>query len=230
MRANTSELQFVLARVNLKALGQPCFNGSSELMTNISTSLVSMLYNMQLLKCAGENGVAAYGVIMYVNFIFVAVFIGYSIGTALIIGYHYGAANQKELKNVFKKSIWFNIVSGIVMCTVAIWMASLLAGIFVGYDMELYEMTRRGFVFYSLSFVAMGVNIYGSSFFTALSNGLVSALISFLRTLLFQVIAVLVLPLLFDLDGIWVSVVVAEVLALMVTIFFLITKRKQYGY
>lgn len=229
-RKNSSELKLVPAKVNLRALGKTCFNGSSELMTNISMSLVSMLYNLQLLKYAGENGIAAYGVIMYVNFIFVAVFIGYAIGTAPIIGYNYGSDNHVELKNVFKKSIGFNLVSGTFMCVVAILMASLLAGIFVGYDEELYEMTKRGFIFYSLSFVVMGINIYGSSFFTALSNGLVSALISFLRTLLFQMVAVLVLPLMFGLDGIWISVVVAEVMALVVTVFFFVTKKKKYGY
>lgn len=229
-RKNSSELRLVPAKVNFRALGKTCFNGSSELMTNISMSLVSMLYNLQLLKYAGENGIAAYGVIMYVNFIFVAVFIGYAIGTAPIIGYNYGSGNKVELKNVFRKSICFNLVTGVFMCVIAIGMASLLAGIFVGYDEELYEMTKRGFIFYSLSFVVMGINIYGSSFFTALSNGLVSALISFLRTLLFQMIAVLVLPLLFGLDGIWISVVVAEVMALVVTVFFFVTKKKRYGY
>lgn len=229
-RKNSSELRLVPAKVNFRALGKTCFNGSSELMTNISMSLVSMLYNLQLLKYAGENGIAAYGVIMYVNFIFVAVFIGYAIGTAPIIGYNYGSENKVELKNVFRKSICFNLVTGVFMCVVAVLMASLLAGIFVGYDEELYEMTKRGFIFYSLSFVVMGINIYGSSFFTALSNGLVSALISFLRTLLFQMVAVLVLPFMFGLDGIWISVVVAEVMALVVTVFFFVTKKKKYGY
>ncbi len=229
-RENSSELRLVSAKVNYRALWKTCFNGSSELMTNISMSLVSMLYNLQLLKYAGENGIAAYGVIMYVNFIFVAVFIGYAIGTAPIIGYNYGSGNKMELKNVFRKSICFNLVTGVFMCVVAILMASLLAGIFVGYDEELYEMTKRGFIFYSLSFVVMGINIYGSSFFTALSNGFVSALISFLRTLLFQMVAVLVLPLMFGLDGIWISVVVAEVMTLVVTVFFFATKKKKYGY
>lgn len=229
-RENSSELKLVKSKVNFRALGKTCFNGASELMTNISMSLVSMLYNLQLLKYAGENGIAAYGVIMYVNFIFVAVFIGYAIGTAPIIGYNYGSENKVELQNVFRKSICFNLVTGVSMCVIAIGMASLLAGIFVGYDETLYEMTRRGFIFYSLSFVVMGVNIYGSSFFTALSNGLVSAVISFLRTLLFQMLAVLVLPLLLGLDGIWISVVVAEIMALAVTVFFFVTKKKQYGY
>lgn len=230
MRKNTSELKLVASKVDFKSLGKTCFNGSSELMTNVSMSLVNMLYNFQLLKYAGENGVAAYGVIMYVNFIFVAVFVGYSIGTAPIIGYNYGAKNNFEMKNVLKKSILFNIISGIMMCIVAILLSGFLAGVFVGYDVALYEMTKRGFALYSLSFVVMGLNIYASSFFTALGNGLVSAIISFLRTLLFQVVAVLILPMILKLDGVWISIVVAELMALIVTAIFYATNKKKYGY
>lgn len=230
MRKNTSELKLVASKVDFKSLGKTCFNGSSELMTNVSMSLVNMLYNFQLLKYAGENGVAAYGVIMYVNFIFVAVFVGYSIGTAPIIGYNYGAKNNFEMKNVLKKSILFNIISGIMMCIAAILLSGFLAGVFVGYDAALYEMTKRGFALYSLSFVVMGLNIYASSFFTALGNGLVSAVISFLRTLLFQVVAVLILPMILKLDGVWISIVVAELMALIVTAIFYATNNKKYGY
>ncbi len=230
MRKNTSELKLVASKVDFKSLGKTCFNGSSELMTNVSMSLVNMLYNFQLLKYAGENGVAAYGVIMYVNFIFVAVFVGYSIGTAPIIGYNYGAKNNFEMKNVLKKSILFNIISGIMMCIAAILLSGFLAGVFVGYDAALYEMTKRGFALYSLSFVVMGLNIYASSFFTALGNGLVSAIISFLRTLLFQVVAVLILPMILKLDGVWISIVVAELMALIVTAIFYATNKKKYGY
>ncbi len=230
MKKNTSLLRLVKAKVNWRVLGKTCFNGSSELMTNLSLSLVNMLYNVQLMKFAGENGVAAYGVIMYVNFIFIAVYIGYAIGSAPIIGYHYGAGNQDEMKNVFGKSIRFNVAAGVVMTVVAILMSGVLAGIFVGYDAQLCAMTQRGFAIYSLSFLIMGVNIYGSSFFTALGNGLVSAFISFLRTLLFQLIAVLVLPIFFELDGIWMSIVVAEAVALIVTIGFFVGNKKKYGY
>lgn len=230
LKENRSELRLIPSKINYRILGKTCFNGSSELMTNISMSLVNMLYNLQLMKYAGENGVAAYGVIMYVNFIFVAVFMGYAIGTAPIIGYNYGAGNSIEMKNVFKKSIYFNIVAGALMCAVAIILSGVLAGVFVSYDAELLEMTKRGFAIYSLSFIVMGLNIYGSSFFTALGNGLISALISFLRTLLFQVVAVLLLPLIFKLDGIWISIVVAEVMALIVTIFFCVKNKKKYGY
>lgn len=230
MRKNSSELRLVRARIDLRALGKTCFNGSSELMTNLSMSLVNMLYNLQLMKYAGENGVAAYGVIMYVNFIFIAVFIGYAIGTAPIIGYNYGAENHAEMKNVFQKSIRFNIAAGILMCAAAVLMSGLLAGIFVSYDKALYDMTKRGFIIYSMSFIVSGINIYGSSFFTALGNGLVSALISFLRTLLFQIAAVLILPMLLGLDGIWVSIVAAELMALIVTTLFLIFNKKKYGY
>lgn len=230
MKENSSALQLVPAKIDFRTLGKTCFNGSSELMTNVSMSLVNMLYNLQLMKYAGEDGVAAYGVIMYVNFIFIAVFVGYAIGSAPIIGYHYGAGNKKEMQNVFWKSMQFNLVSGVLMCAAAIRMSGLLSGIFVGYDMQLKEMTQRGFAVYSLSFVVMGFNIYSSSFFTALNNGLISALISFLRTLLFQVAAVLILPILWGLDGIWFSIVLAEVLALLVSAVLLAANRKKYGY
>lgn len=230
LRENNSELKLVTSKLNFRILGKTCFNGSSELMTNLSLSLVNMLYNLQLMEYAGENGVAAYGVIMYVNFIFVAVFIGYSIGSAPIIGYNYGAGNNVEMKNVFKKSIKFNVFAGILMCVSAIMLSGVLAGIFVGYDAELFEMTKKGFAIYSISFLVMGLNIYSSSFFTALGNGLISALISLLRTLLFQMVAVLVLPFIFELNGIWMSIIVAEVTALVVTISLLVANRKKYGY
>lgn len=230
IRENSSELRIVPSKVDWRLLGKACFNGSSELMTNLSMSLVNMLYNLQLMQYAGENGVAAYGVIMYVNFIFVGVFVGYAFGSAPIIGYNYGAGNQEEMQNVFKKSILFNIVAGIIMCIIAILMAGVLSGIFVGYDAELFEMTKRGFAIYSLSFVVMGLNIYASSFFTALGNGVLSALISFLRTLLFQVACVLVLPLIWELDGIWFAIVAAESMALILSFLLLAKNKKKYGY
>lgn len=227
---NKSQLGLIKAKINWSALMKTCFNGSSELMTNVSLSLVNMLYNFQLLRFAGEDGVAAYGVIMYVNFIFIAVFLGYAIGTAPIIGYHYGAANKDEMKNVYKKSILFNIVTGILMCVVAILLSGPLSKLFVGYDIDLYEMTKWGFSIFSISFLVTGLNIYASSFFTALGNGLVSALISFLRTLLFQVVAVLVLPIYFGLNGVWLAIVAAEGVALIVSVAFLLLYRKKYGY
>lgn len=229
-RKNTSELRLVKTGMDWSIFVKTCFNGSSELMTNLSLSLVNMLYNLQLMKYAGENGVAAYGVIMYVNFIFISVFIGYAIGTAPIIGYNYGSGNKNELQNVYRKSIRFNLFSGIAMCILAILLAGTLSGIFVGYDLVLCEMTADGFRIYSIAFVVMGLNIYGSAFFTALGNGLVSALISFLRTLLFQLVAVLVLPILFGLNGIWAAIVAAEGISLIVTLIFLAAYRKKYNY
>lgn len=229
-RENNSQLRLVPVKINWRHLGKTCFNGSSELMTNLSLSLVNMLFNLQLMKYAGENGVAAYGVIMYVNFIFVGVFIGYAFGSAPIIGYNYGAGNIKELQNVYRKSLVFNFVSGISMSIIAILTSGLLAGIFVGYDVELFEMTKRGFAIFSLSFVVMGLNIYASSFFTALGNGLISAILSFLRTFLFQLVCVLVLPLIFDLDGIWLAIVVAESMALVLSFVMLKVYKKKYKY
>ena len=207
-----------------------CLNGSSELMTNVSLSLVNILYNYQLMRLAGEDGVAAYGVIMYVNFIFIGVYVGYSIGSAPIVSFHYGAGNQPELQNVFKKSLTLMCGSGVVMTALAIGLSGGLAQIFVGYDAALMSLTKRGFMIYSLSFVVMGLNIYGSAFFTALNNGLVSALISFLRTLVFQVVSVLVLPMFLLIDGVWAAIVVSEVLALMITFFFFAKEKKRYEY
>ncbi len=227
---NKSHLRLCRAKLNLNALGKACFNGSSELMTNVSLSLVNMLYNFQLIRFAGEDGVAAYGVIMYVNFIFIAVFLGYAIGTAPIVSYHYGAGNKAEMHNVYVKSIGFNMLAGISMCAIAIGLSGFLANIFVGYDEALFAMTRKGFAIYSISFLVTGLNIYASSFFTALGNGLISAVISFLRTLIFQVIAVLVLPIFLELDGVWSAIVAAEGVAFVLSVILLLVYRKKYGY
>jgi len=213
-----------------RALVQTCTNGASEMMTNLSMSLVNILYNFQLMRFAGENGVAAYGVIMYVNFVFVAAFLGYSVGSAPIISFHYGAQDHGELRNLFRKSLVLVGVCEVVMTAAAVTLAGALSGIFVGYDAQLFDLTRRGLTLYSLSFMVMGVNIFGSSFFTALNDGVVSAFISFLRTLLFQVAAVLALPLVLGLDGIWLSIVAAELCALAVTVLLFVKMRKKYHY
>lgn len=229
-RRNESVLWLVKARMDFQALWKTCFNGSSELMTNMSLSMVNMLYNIQLLRFAGEDGVAAYGVIMYVNFVFIAIYIGYAIGTAPIIGYHYGAGNEAEMKNVYRKSIIFNIGAGIAMCVLAMMLAGFLSNLFVGYDQELFVLTKHSFRVNSISFLVLGLNIYVSSFFTALGNGIVSAVLSFLRTLLFQVVSVLLLPLFLGLDGIWMSIVAAEMAALAVSVLCLKKYRRRYGY
>lgn len=229
-RPNTSLLGLTKPVFDLRVLLKTCSNGSSELMTNVSLSLVNILYNYQLMQIAGEDGIAAYGVIMYVNFIFMAVFLGYSVGSAPIISFHYGAGNHKELNNLFKKSLLLMIISGITMTALAIGLSGPLAQIFVSYDEALMEMTRHGFAIYSAAFLFMGLNVFASSFFTALGNGLISALISFLRTLLFQVAAVLLLPLWFGLDGIWLAITTAELLALLVSVYFFIHEKKRYHY
>lgn len=230
LRKNDSLLRLTRPAMNVRVLKKACFNGSSELMTNVSLSLVNILYNFQLMRLAGEDGVAAYGVIMYVNFIFIGVFIGYSIGSAPIVSFHYGAGHKDELHGIFRKSLVLMCMIGVVMTVLAIGMSGLLARIFVGYDAALMELTKRGFVIYSIAFAVMGLNIYGSSFFTALGNGLVSALISFLRTFLFQVASVLLLPLVLQTDGIWGAVVLSELLALLATLYFFRKERKRYGY
>lgn len=229
-RPNTSLLKLVKTKIDATILLKTCINGSSELMTNISLSLVNILYNFQLMRYIGEDGIAAYGVIMYVSFIFIAIFIGYSIGSAPIIGYQYGAGNYEELKGLFRKSLCLISLWNILLTVIAIVTAQPLARVFVGYDAELTALTRRGLCLYSLSFLITGINIFGSAFFTALGNGVVSAAISFLRTLLFQIAAVLILPLFLGLDGIWLAIVAAELLALIVTVGFFIKHGKYYHY
>lgn len=229
-RKNTSLLRFVKFRFDGKVLLKTCTNGSSELMSNISMSVVSMLYNVQLMKYAGENGVAAYGVLMYVSMIFQAVFIGYSVGSAPIIGYNYGAQNHSELKDLLKNGFLFIGICAVFMFAAGELLSRPLSLMFVGYDEELLDMTAHAFSIFSFSFLLSGFSIFGSSYFTALNDGLTSALISFLRTLVFQIAAVLLFPIIFDLDGIWFSIVAAEIMSVTVTMLFLILKRKKYGY
>lgn len=227
---NKSLLRVVKTKLNFKAVLQACGNGSSELMSNISSSIVGMLYNIQLGRLAGENGIAAYGVLMYVQFVFIAIYIGYSIGVAPIIGYNYGAQNFTELKSMRKKSMIIMGVLGVVLSAVAFCFARPLAKIFVSYDAELLDLTVHAFKIYAIHFLLCGFNIFASSFFTALNNGGVSAAISFLRTLVFQTAAVIVMPILFGVNGIWWAVVVAEVCAFIISSVFLIVKRKKYNY
>lgn len=229
-RKNDSLLRLTKTGFEGSVLRKAFGNGASEMVTNLSTSLVNILYNFQLMKLAGENGVAAYGIIMYVNFIFMAIFFGYSIGSAPIIGYHYGAANHDELKNLFRKSITLMSSTGVLLTVLAELLTVPLVTIFASYDAELFAMTCHGFRLYSLAFAIMGINVWGSAFFTALGNGVISATISFLRTLVFQIAVVLILPILLGIDGIWLAIVVAELLALIFTLIFFVGNRKKYHY
>lgn len=230
LKENSSVLKLGKFNWNKRAFISTCTNGSSELVSNVSMSIVSILYNFQLMKIAGENGVAAYGAVMYVGFIFAAVFLGYSIGVAPVVGFHYGAQNTDELKGLFKKSNILIIISQIGLATVAFSFAYPLAKLFVGSEPELLNMTVSAFRFYALSVLFSGFSVFGSAFFTALNNGAVSATISFLRTLLFQIACVLILPIFFGLNGIWYSLFVAEIFAMIVTFAFYIIKRKDYNY
>lgn len=229
-RKNNSILRLGKTSFDGKAILKACANGSSEFMSNASMSIVGMLYNILLLKYVGENGVAAYGVMMYVSMIFSAAFIGYSIGVAPVISYHNGAQNYKESKGLLRQSLIMIGVFGVGMVATAELLALPLSNIFVGYDAELMNLTVSGFKIFALSFIFMGFAIFSSGFFTALNDGLTSALISFLRTLVFQIAAVLLLPLIWEIDGVWISIVVAEVMAAAISAFFLVVKRKKYHY
>lgn len=228
--ANSSLLRLKKPEFNGRVLAKCCANGASEFVSNVSTSIVSIVFNYQLMRIAGENGVSAYGVLMYVNFIYFAIFIGYSIGTAPIIGFNYGAGNVKELKNIFKKSLLLMGIFGIIMSALAVILANPIAKIYVGYDAELFEMTVNAFHIFSLSFIFSGFAIFVSSMFTALGSGLISAAVSFLRTLVFQISAVFILPVFFGLSGVWASMLAAEILATAVAAVFCAAKRKKYLY
>lgn len=229
-RKNNSLLKLTKTSFDGKAVVKCCTNGSSELMSGIAMSFVGIVYNMQLLKYAGENGVAAYGVLMYVSMIFSATFLGYSSGVAPVFGYHYGAGDHTELKGLLKKSLVIIGAFSISMLILAEVLAHPISAIFVGYDQQLMKITVQGFVIYSFSYLFMGMAIFSSSFFTALNNGLVSALISFLRTLVFELGAVLLLPLIWEINGIWASIVVAEFMATVVGVAFMIALKKKYRY
>ncbi len=225
---NESRFQLVRFQFDGRALVKICTNGASELMSNISMSFVGMLYNIQLMKYAGENGVAAYGVLMYVSMVFQAVFLGYAVGMAPVVSYHYGAGNKKEVKNLLRRSILLIGSFSAAMCVMGELLGRPFSVLFVGYDGELLDLTAHAFAVFSLSFLFSGFAILGSSFFTALNDGLTSALISFLRTLVFEAAAIMMFPMIWGIDGIWWSVVAAEILAVLVTILFLVKKRKRY--
>lgn len=228
--SKSSPLRLRWTEFEAQPLLRSCANGSSELMSNISGSLIGMLYNAQLMHFLGEDGVATYGVLMYVQFIFVAIDIGYSIGCAPIISYHYGARNHPELRNLLMKGLKVMGILGIVMTIAAISLSGTLANIFVGYDATLCELTRHAFHLFSFAFLLAGFNIFLSSFFTALNNGGVSAAISFLRTLVFQAASVILLPMALDVDGLWWAASAAEALAFVVSIGFLLAMKGKYHY
>lgn len=230
LRPNSSLLRLSPTRLRLRPILAACGNGSSELMSNISSSLVSMVYNLQLLRLAGEDGVSAYGVLMYVQFIFISIYIGYSIGCAPVVSYHYGAQNHGELKNLLGKSVLLMGITGVALTALAMALADPLARLFVGYDAELFALTSHAFRLFAWSFLLAGFNIFASGFFTALNNGGVSAAISFLRTLVFQSASVLILPVFFGVDGIWWAITVAEVFAFLISVLFLLAKRGKYHY
>ena len=227
---NSSLLRLTKTKWDGRTLGKVCVNGSSELMSNISMSLVGMLYNVQLLKYAGEDGIAAYGVLMYVTFSFLSIFIGYIVGCAPVIGYHFGAQNFAELRSLLRKSLAVIAVTALTMVVLSLALATPLSKLFVGYDEALFLMTKNGFYIYSFSFLFSGFAIFFSGFFTALNDGVTSAIVSFLRTLVFQVAAVLILPLFWQINGIWASIIVAEVLAVAVGVLFLFIKQKKFHY
>ena len=229
-RPNNSLLRLGATKLDHKALLSSCTNGLSELVNNISMSLVAILYNLQLIKLAGESGVAAYGAVLYVGFMFIAIFLGYSIGIMPVIGFHYGAQDHKELAGLFRKSNVIITISSLILAALSFLLAEPLAQVFVGDSPDALAMAITAFRYYSLAVLFSAFNIFGSAFFTALNNGVISAAISFLRTLVFQIAGVFILPLFFGLDGVWSSLFVAELLATAVTFLFYKFQRSKYHF
>ena len=229
-RKNSSLLQITRTRLNLPVLFKTFTNGSSDMVSVLSASVITALYNYQLLSIAGEDGVAAYGAIMYITFIFMSIYLGYASGSAPLISFQYGAKNHEELHNLVRKSIVLMLGMGMVITMTAELAAEPLLGAFVGYDKELFSLTLHGYRIYVLAFLLMGLNIWGAALFTALNNGLVSAAISFLRTFGFEMAAVLLLPLWLGIDGIWISIFVAELCTCFFTVYFVMRKGEVYHY
>jgi len=229
-KKNTSALKFTKTKFEKSPMIKACINGSSEMMTSVSASVTGILYNLQLMKHAGEDGVAAYGVVMYAAFVFIGVYAGYSSGSSPIMGYHYGAQNHNEMKNVLKKSLIILSVAAVILTSVAIIFSRQIASLFVGYDEQLLNLTARAFKICSIPFLFMWFNMYTSSFFTALNDGPVSAAISFMRSLVLPVICIIVLPMIWQLDGVWFSLVASETIGIIVSLGFMLGKRKKYGY
>lgn len=227
---NGSNLRLGSTHLDLRALARVSLNGSSELVTNVSMSFVTILYNLQLMRFLGEDGVAAYGVVMYINFFFIALFLGYSMGVSPVVSYHYGAGNRSELHNLFRKSLVILMTSAVAMVAAAELSAEWLSRLFVGYDAGLTQLTRHAFAVYSISFIFAPIGIFGSAFFTALNNGVISALLSFGRMFLFQAATILLLPQLMGVEGIWWAIVVAEALSVVLTFWLLSANRQRYGY
>lgn len=228
--AKNNKLHFVKTKLDWKAIRKSASNGFSELLSNTSSSIVAMLFNFQLMRIVGEDGVAAYSVLMYVNMVFLASFIGFSSGSSPLISFNYGSENHKELKGLFKKISMLIIVTSVIMLLLSFILAKPLSYIFVGYDKDLFDMTVRAFYIYAFSFLFAGINIFASSFFTALNNGKISAILSFLRTFILPCTLVMILPQILNLDGIWATLVVAEAIAFFVSLIYLVTMRKRYHY
>ena len=229
-KKNQSALRFTKTRFEVKPMLRACANGASEMMSSVSGSITGILYNLQLMKYAGEDGVAAYGVVMYAAFIFLGVFNGYSQGSSPVMGYHYGAQNHEEMKNILKRSMILLSSAAVVLTTLAIVLARPLASVFVGYDAQLLDITARAFTICAVPFLVMWFNMYTSCFFTALNDGAVSAAISFMRALVLPVLCIVIMPMVWELDGVWYSLVGSEVLGVFVSLYFLLSRRKKYMY
>lgn len=211
-----NELRFCRFTFSAKEIGSACYNGSSEMVSQLSNAVITFLLNIVMMSLAGENGVAAITILLYGQFLFNAVYMGFSIGISPIIGFQYGAGNRQKLRNIYKIAFLFVIVSSVLVVAVAVIFSPAIVTIFTK-EQRTWELASVGFRIFAINFLFSGINITSSGFFTALSNGKVSALISFSRTLVFIVISLLILPRIFHITGAWLAILVAEFLTMIIS-------------
>ena len=230
VRSKSTTLRFGRPHMPMSLLGPVFANGVSEFVSEIFHPLASVMYNYKLMELTGLNGVAAYGVLMNVGFLFGSVFLGFAVGSAPLFTYKYEREDHDELHSLFIKSTISVVLMGFLLYGVACMIEGPFAAEFFGGDELLITMTEEAFALHSLSYMVMGLAVFASAFFTAIHDSRVSFLISFLRTLLFEVLAILLLPMLFDLNGVWAASLTSEVLTLLVTVGLLISKKEKYQY
>ena len=223
-------LFFTMPKADFKMLLQSCMNGSSEMVSNLSSAIITYLFNIIMLRLLGEDGVAAITIVLYGQFLFNALYLGFSMGVAPVISFNYGSGNRQLLQKVYGICLKFVPVSSLIVAILALLFTPVIVGIFTSREEGIYEIAVHGFFLFSFNYFLAGMNIFASAMFTALSNGKISAIISFARTFIFIAICIILLPFVLGVNGVWIAVPVAEFLTLFLSCFYLIHYKKVYGY
>lgn len=223
-------LYFVKPVFRWGVLFKCCINGSSEMVNNLAVAVTTFLFNVLMLKYEGEAGVAAITIVLYAQFLMTSAFMGFSSGIAPVVSFNYGSGNVRQLKKIFKISVWVIAVVSAAVFVIAETCSDVVIMVFTPAGSEVFGLTKYGFAIFSFSFLCTGMNIFASALFTAFSNGKISAILSFLRTFVFLTACLLFLPLFWGVDGIWLAVPVAEVMALFVSVYYLVRFKKVYQY